>query len=484
VVIETIDNPATSDQYSSRTVIETALSQLKSRARMYELYHAYYEGVQPLTFTSDKYDEAFSKMVSKYTENMCPAVVDAVADRLRVTGFSVDESKAPTVTSAAEDIWRRNRMDELAGQVHTEALKEGDAYVIVWPDVEDTSLIRIWPQDANGITCYWDEETNELEWAAKWWIQDEDKLGRLTLYFPDRIERYITNSKVNETGGFVAKATAVHEYAPTIANPYGRVPVFHFANNARISKWGKSELQNIIPVQDALNKSVCDMLVAMEFAAFPQRWATGIQVKTDPITGRAQQPWKSGVDRLWATGAEDASFGQFEAADLSQYIAAQTRFKEAIADISGTPQHYIQMASSNQRWPSGEALKTAEYRFVSKVTDRQISFGNTWEDVMSFALSIQNKLPAELTISTEWQDASPRTDQETASVGVLKQSLGVPQTQIWREMGYSEDDIVRMTAEKQQQDEASMQRQVALFQRGAPGDSGSGGSGSGFGPGN
>ena len=38
-----------------------------------------------------------------------------------------------------------------------------------------------------------------------------------------------------------------------------------------------------MPVQDGLNKSVLDMLVAMEFSAFRQRWAAGIEVDHQPI---------------------------------------------------------------------------------------------------------------------------------------------------------------------------------------------------------
>jgi hypothetical protein len=49
---------------------------------------------------------------------------------------------------------------------------------------------------------------------------------------------------------------------------------------------------------------------------------------------------------------------------------------------------------------------------------------------------------------------------------VLKNTLGIPQVQIWREVGYSEDQIKTMQAEKDKQDQANMERQTQLFQRG------------------
>lgn len=443
--------------------IEQALRQLKLRGSSYERYNAYYEGSQPLTFTSEKYDEAFAKMVAKYTENMCPAVVDSVADRLRVTGFAVEGTTGEEFAQAAQDLWDANRMDEHAGQVHVEALKEGDSYVIVWPDVEQTNLVRIWPQDANGITVYYSEDVpNKIEWAAKWWLTDQ-RMGRLTMYFADRIERYITNNKLQNGQGIVTKYTALKEFEPPQRNPYGQVPVFHFSNNASIGSWGKSELHNVLPVQDALNKAVCDMLVAMEFSAFPQRWATGIQVKLDEY-GKPIAPWKPGVDRIWSSGNEAASFGQFQTADLTQMLAVQNRFKQAIADITGTPSHYMQMATIS--YPSGESLKTAEARFVSKIEDRQISLGNTWEDVMKFALMIEGTDLGETQLSTTWRDASPRSDQDIAAVSVLKKQVGVSNTQLQREMGYSEDQITKMAAENQQAQADALDHQVKLFNAG------------------
>jgi hypothetical protein len=64
-------------------------------------------------------------------------------------------------------------------------------------------------------------------------------------------------------------------FGHVVPNPYGVVPVFHFANNADLGMTGRSELEAAMPVQDGLNKSVLDMLVAMEFSAYRQRWAAG-----------------------------------------------------------------------------------------------------------------------------------------------------------------------------------------------------------------
>jgi len=57
-------------------------------------------------------------------------------------------------------------------------------------------------------------------------------------------------------------------------------------------------------VQDGLNKSVRDMLVAMEYSAFRQRWAAGIEVDYD-TEGKAYLDFVSGI-AVNALGYDDA----------------------------------------------------------------------------------------------------------------------------------------------------------------------------------
>ncbi len=151
-----------------------------------------------------------------------------------------------------------------------------------------------------------------------------------------------------------------------IPNPYGTVPVFHFANNADIGSPGRSELDSAIPVQDGLNKSVLDMLVAMEFSAYRPRWAAG-----------------------------------------------------------------------------GESLKKAETRFIAKVRDRQASFGQTWSDLMEFALKIKGRVD-DVRLITTWEDPASNSEREILENIILKKQLGISIEQALMEAGYGSTDILKM----------------------------------------
>ena len=53
----------------------------------------------------------------------------------------------------------------------------------------------------------------------------------------------------------------------------------------------------------------------------------------------------------------------------------------------------------------------------------------------------------DMRLSTLWSDASPRSDAELADTGVKKRAIGVPRSQLLRELGYPEEDIPRFLDE-------------------------------------
>jgi len=474
--------------------IEQSLADLRMRASKYERPERYYNGEHDLKFATEKFENTFGTLFREFALNLCPVVCDAVRDKLRINSFGVmstgvaelgkqeplqvssNSANSPnSVNSATRSIWHRNRLATRAGEVHKEALKTGDAYLIVWPD--DLGRACLYPNRAASISVAYDEDSlGRIAYAAKAW-RTSDKHVRLNLLYPDRIERYISKEKAegavpeakgfepfgrrtpssalglrtptsardrNSTradGGVRDPATDEGVRAPVIENPYGVVPVFHFANNADLGTYGRSELDAAIPVQDGLNKSVLDMLVAMEYSAFRQRWVAGIEVDYD-AEGKAISPFKNGIDNLWVAG-KDARFGDFEAAQLDQFLRVKDSFRVDIASVTGTPLHYFLQQVGE--FASGESLKQSGTRFLAKVRDRQESFGQVWADAMSFALQIEGNPGTQLL--TNWEDPSPMTERERLENLLLKRQLGLPLEQALIEAGYGGVDVNGMTSD-------------------------------------
>lgn len=431
------------------TNIEKAIEDLRIVSRRYAKLERYYSGVHELSFATEKFANAFGSQFREFAMNLCPAVCDAVKDKLKITGFAVDAGPADADLRAAR-IWDENRMGLRSGEVHKEALKNGDAYAIVWPDASGKA--RIYPNNPASIAVTYDEETPGLiASAAKFW-RTAERHTRLNLYFPDRIERYLTakpsEGTLPEASEFIpfvqsssfslnSSAADGRAKAWTLNNPFGVVPVFHFANNADIGTPGRSEIEAAIPIQDGLNKSVLDMLVAMEFSAFRQRWVAGIEVDTD-ADGKAVPPFKSGVDRLWVAQDPNSKFGDFEAAQLDQFLKVKDSFRIDIASVTGTPLHYLMPHMQGQ--PSGETLKRSETRFLAKVRDRQAAFGQVWADVMEFAMMIEGH-GSSIRLQTQWEDPSPTSERERLENILLKKEIGVSGEQALAEAGYGRAEV-------------------------------------------
>ena len=448
-------------------LVDQALARLVRAQPRYHLYRDYYDGDHRLAFATDKYRKAFGTLFAAFADNLCPAVVDAVADRLQVADWGIaDKSQGQgdqALKDHADQVWARNGMDRRAGEVHTEALREGDGYVLVWDD--GNGKAALWPQRADQCVVEYDPENpGQVALGLKVWrigVKPDGTGGRyrVNVYLKDRLVKYVTRGEgagdsTNLKSTSLAPWEVQGESWP-ITHTLGTVPLVPFGNNAAVGQFGASELRDVIPLQDALNKAVADMLVAMEYAALPQRFATGIEVPLDE-NGDPVKGWQPGIDRLWSTPAPDAGFGQFEAADLTQFLKVQDGFRAEVARVSATPFHYLMLTTGD--FPSGEAMKTAETRFVSKVRDRMRAFGQSWSEVMRLALALEG---TQATLVPDWPDPAPKSEVDHLNALKVKSDLGVPRETLWAEMGYTDDEIQDMT-EKADSRQATLADSMAL----------------------
>lgn len=442
-----------------KKIVEKGLKCIQAKAPECKVYEDYYNGDHDLSFATDKYRNAFGKLFMAFADNLCESVVDAVADRLEVKGFGLQRGKPGATEPVGEDvtedamaIWQDNRMDEMSGEVHQEGIKQGNAYVIVWPDPEDERRPLLYANDAALIHVEYNKETKKVEWAMKSWLDEDDHKTYVNLYFVDRIEKYVTRSAAVETATNLTFESFIHREVEgedwPLPNPYNQVPVFQFRSNAPPGKCGRSELRNVIPLQRGLNKSLTDMLVAMEFVALPQRWVTGLEIPTDPATGLPIPPFKPGADRIFATESTEVRFGEFNPANLGQFLAVQDRFQYDICRVSRTPLTYMMLLLNP---PSGTALAALEAGFIKKCKDRTTSFGNTWEDVLKFAIRISRGIfePQQgWLLNVQWADIEQTSELERSQTAVSDQAAGISKEQTWRHhYGMSDQEVEQNKAE-------------------------------------
>lgn len=433
--------------------IALALTAIKTNLPLRQEYIDYFDGKHKLAFATDKFQSAFGKTLKGLRDNLCPIVVTAPADRMEVINFAGDKSEvASAIANPAWELWQREQMELGSYNTHIEALKSGCAYLIVWPDRNNQS--KFYLQDSRQCVIIEDEETGEPLFGAKLWDTDVtinekvEKFTRITLYYADRIEKYITAKKKTESvelkeKHFVpvqrtAESGAVIE-APITPNPYGIIPMFSFETDAI--------LEDAIPLQDSINKTFADRMVTQEFGSFRQRWITGFQPDIDPVTGTPQKVFNHGIDKLWFANDKDVKFGDFAATDIEPFLKASNEDKISMARVTGTPLHFFGLSSDHV--PSGEALKTLESRFTKRVKRLCLNFGAVWARVMKLALAIESEGGAD-NLTVQWDTPEQRSEKEMLDSATVKKNLGIPEETLWEELGYSEEDIAKFTKAKEQ----------------------------------
>jgi hypothetical protein len=351
--------------------IQLATDRLSAKGNTYLRFYDYYAGKHALNFSSKKFKNKFGKQLQELRENLCKTVVDAPASRLEAIGFLSEQEE---IKKKAWEIWKRNFLPRNAGKVHREAFKTGDAYVIVWPDLDGKGA-KVYAQLAGSVTIWRSVETGETEKAAKIWTGD-DKHSYLTLYYPDRIEKYVSKEKTDvvKDAAFLPRQ-AIGEPWP-LPNPFGKVPVFHFRYNEELQDFGRSILTDVIPLNDALNKSYCDIFAAQEINAIRQRWISGIQFEVDDETGKPIVPYDFD-SQAWTSQDVETKFGEFSDAELTQMLAVKQETVKDIALVSAIPPSYFNLEQTGQLYrakPCGNS-RLALRRSSRKRSDPSVKRG-------------------------------------------------------------------------------------------------------------
>ena len=423
----------------------------------YERHLSYYHGEQDLPVNPAEFRSRFGNVFAAFRDNLARPIIDVAEGRLRFTEFGVG-------TGVAEDalgIWRRSRMHVESKWVHTDALVMGDSYVMVLPD--RAGQPTIWPQPTTQTAIAYDPENpREKRAALKFWIEDHLSDGyhttrphvRANLYFADRIETY----RSTQSSERFVDVLGSYELVDKTDHPLGEVPVYRFAANwDQTHQDSRSDLADATGLIDAVVKTLLDMLVASEYTAAPQRWATGVEIPLDPKTGEPQQSYRAGADRLWTAPSEDARFGQFPAGAMDGFAQAVQLLVDQLAYVTSTPTYALMRSDT---FSSDLALKTSETPLRQRVADHQAAFGNTWGQVLSAALRLKGITVEPGDVEPAWVPVNAPfvTRELLEEVKVKVEVTGVPEEQAWAELGYDQGDIARM---KTMREEQSVVGQVA-----------------------
>ena len=428
--------------------LKVMLEDLTAQHRVVNVMEAWYQGRHPLPAASATNSDLYRKFQKMAQSNLLTQVVDAVGSRLSVEGIRMGDESADEDAWA---MWQKSSMDANQTMLMETALSCGLAYVSVWPDGEGS--VRFSPEHPGEVTHRMvPGSLHQVQAAVKVYADDDDWVA--TLWLEDAV--YTWRGKGDWD------AWSVWEPTGGWGNPYGEVPIRPLLNKPTLRGGWQSEMSDAIPIQERINQTLLNMMVAEEAVAFPQRWATGLEIQKD-ANGVPQRPFKSSPDGLWVAEDETARFGQFAESSLDGYLHAISADVEAMAAVTSTP--LFAMSAKLSVPPSAEALTAMESSLVKKVEARQRIFGEALEDTFRLAFRMLGDARADANdAEVIWRDPSIRSDAALADYVVKVASVGVPKQALWEKLGASPQEIVRW--ESQSMSEAFMQLVTQVGQQG------------------
>lgn len=432
------------------TDLERAYEVLVAKAQPYDRLWEYYDGLAPLQYSHERLREVFHGKNVRFTQNWCAVVVDSVMDRINLRGFSIPNNIE--IEASLNKLFEATELNLDSDDAHLASLVCGEAFILVWKN--DGDEVEAFYNDPRLCHIEYDPDNPRRKlWAAKWWTVTDGTL-RLVLYYADRLEYYRTT----QTAENVSTADAFIPDDPPIAeNPFGEVPVFHLRRSRRDIS---SELGNARPPQDAINKLLADMMVSAEFGAFRQRWI---------ISNADLSALKNSPNEIWSIPAavagvtQPSEVGEFGETALTNYLSAIDDLSRSLAIITRTPKHYFFSSGSDL---SGEALRVMESPLVKKCERYIERFTPVWRRIAAFLLKLQGTDIDPLDIVPMWDEVETPQKMLEAQAVLLRKEAGISRSQALRELGYTEEQITEMSAERDEEQASLGEQLLTAFEQG------------------
>ncbi|MDR6907477.1 hypothetical protein J2X63_003185 [Agromyces sp. 3263] len=473
-------------------MVNRIYARLDGRRSVFQTREDYYNGLQPLSFATDEWRKANAARYAGFSDNWTRPVVDAEAERLRHTGIKIGES-----VDAGKKLWEQwllNEMEMQSSQGFVASLTTSRSFVIVWGNSDDEPLIS-WEHGSDVEIEYDWANPRERVAALKTWVDESNEYA--TLYTPDAVwkfersrfktaserESQSAQSKVQSAapGGWEARRGKADNTWP-LENPMGVVPVVEVPNRPTLKGDPISEIQGVIPMQDAINLLWAYMFLAADYASMDARVILGQEPPKIPILNEnGEKIGEKVVDMrdlqekrfLWLTG-ENAKIDSFPSASLEQFTKVIEKAVGHIAAQTRTPPTYL-VTTAGMSNVNGEGLKASEIGLVKKTLEFQTFATPALREVYRLvALAMGDKALARQTrlATIAWMNPEIRSEAQLADALVKKRNIGYPFEYILELDGLDPVEVERVM---QMREDELNDPQIAAAMRGL--DDSAGGSG-------
>lgn len=458
-------------------LVERIYTRLNARRPEIDRREQYYRGEQPLSFATAEWKKQNAERYSGFSDNWSAPVVNAEAERIRYTGMKIlgADGKPSSAGKVLHEHWLMNEMDMQSSQGFVTTLTAGRSFVIVWGDRKTDAPIVTWEHPSNVEIEY--DWANPLvrKAALKTWVDEDDE--HATLYTPEFIWKFERprirpineqssqaeqgRSRLDANGGWTPRLVSDEPWP--IVNPMKVVPVVEVPNRPTLKGDPVSEIQGVIPMQDAINLLWAYMLLAADYASMEARVVLGSAPPMIPqLDDNGKRIGEKPLDlqilrekRITYLSDPNAKIDSWKAAQLDVFTNAIDVAVGHIASQTRTPPTYL-VSKTGMSNVNGEGLKASEIGLNKKVLEFESFAGPALREVNRLiALAKGDEgLAQEVRLGTvTWMNPEIRSEAQLADMLVKLKSIGLPLEYLMELYGIETLEIPRILAMKAAEDQ-------------------------------
>lgn len=389
-----------------------------------EKIHSYLRGKQGMPWLTSDAPREVRQLARVSRVNVLRFVVESHVQSMYVDGF-----RAPKEADdqPAWELWQRNRMDARQSGVHRATSSYGASYVTVLPGDPVPVLRGVSPR---SMTVVYGGDDDWPMWALE--KRRTASADKLLFRLFDSEATYWMSCKEGDPASV--------EYISHEEHGVGVVPVVRFLDAHDLDDEVVGEVEPLYDLQDQINITTFALQVAQHYGAFRQRYIIGWLADTE------EEKLKASAAKLWTfeDHPDEIKIGEFEQTDVKGYIESREATLRHLATVSQTPVHELLGQLVNL---SAEALVAARDAADRKLTNKQVSAGESWEQSLSLGGTLAG-FDTDPSAWVRWRDTQARSLAQTAdALGKLVQMLGVPPQELWERVpGISQQEVERWKA--------------------------------------
>lgn len=413
---------------SEITLIETLKKRLDARRPADLKRRAYYnlqQRIQQMGLAVPPNLRQFSMAA-----NWPRVVVRTISSRQKVRALILPGQE--TFDPKLRAIWDANNLDSHTAMFRRDVLVYGRAFMSVGANEKNPALPFVRVESPLEIEAMVDIRTEAMVAAARFYGEDP-QTGQaptnVTLYLPNEtiwVEWNATQRK------WVEVDRDVHNL--------GVVPIIMHLNDRESGSFeGRSELDDIIPLTDAVARSLTNLQFAQEAHGIPRKYMTGID-KGDFIgaDGKPITQFEAYFDAIHMLSKEGAKVGQLTAADLKNFTEAMNIYGQQAAITTGFPARYFGITTAN---PAAEgAIRADEIELTNTVELKNAAEGTVlgWVGALALRFATGTWVEGNRVRVDYFDPATPTVAQRADALAKLRASGDISREGVWDELQWSE----------------------------------------------